>query len=516
VGLTMEFTGEALNGYRILEPVGYDGFSILYKASASNGENLVTIKVFPAELSRDRQILERMRASFQDLNRINHPGIPPVMKFSISEGFPYIVFPYMSAGSLEDRIAIGALGAINAEVVIREAASILEKAHSKGLVHGDLNPSQILFDENGKVQIIGIGEASIFSGLFDGREAGEDGWFDYRAPEVKNGRPITPSSDQYSLALIALQLLARLPVDQALQGMEFHQHNGNGYRTRPNNLVIALPTKTIDVLARALSSNPSERYPSIKAMFQALEGSIWKETTPTNVSPVKEKPAPKKQNHSRLLVFAVAIIIVLCFFAIEPVLSMQGNLKFENLLSTIGLNKPVEIADNGSTGGETTEAIDIIVLPADKNTDATDDAGIQLTEDPPTQGTDEIGDDTPDPESTPVPLYATSTLMPTNVPTSVNFTSTPINTAKPPSTATLMATPTAPLPTLTSTPVPATPTSTQWCSSRRWSDHYCTPTPTPTRTPTKTYTPVPATPTSTQYCSPYRRSPNYCTPTPTP
>jgi serine/threonine protein kinase len=527
----MELIGAEIKGYRILEPMGGNGTSTLYKAATPDGEGLVAIKFFPSELSRYRNILEKMRETFLTLSRINHPGIPPVMNFNIHEGYPFIIMPYLAAGSLKDRIEFGALAATNAEAVIGEVAAALDKAHSKGLVHGDLNPSHIHFDENGKVQIIGFGEAPILRVISQGEHIDER-TFDYRAPEVIRGGESTPRSDQYSLGLIALQLVSRLPADEALRALEFHRENGKEFRTRPNHLAIALPSKVIDVLSRALSMNPSDRFPSIKAMFHALEGAIWKETPADDQQPVREKASSEKRNYSRILAFAIAIIIVLCLFAIEPALTMQGDLKFANLLSTIGLNKSHEMTESTPESDGTAGNAKVATLPPDVAI-VVGDVDIQLTNPSPTEST-EVGEGgNLDGNET---ATATSVMQLTPIPSATAFAptstqiiqATPTKTVTVTPTVTLTATSTEPPPTSTITPISPdrcssyprsdryctpTPTSTrssEWCSSDPHSHHYCTP------TPTNTHTPVPPTPTPTQWCSSHRWSDHYCTPTPTP
>jgi serine/threonine protein kinase len=544
----MEFTGKALNGYQLLEYMGSDGISTLYKASASKGEKFVAIKVFPAELAQNRQILESMRASFQALSRMSHPGVVPVMNFSMSEGHPYVVLPFLAAGSLEDRIAFGALAAINTEVVIKEAASALEKAHSQGLVHGNLNPSQIYFDENGRVQIIGIGEGS-FLRLFSqsmGLEA--QGTFDYRAPEAKNGGKITPLSDQYSLALIALQLLARLPIEDALRGLVLHTENKRGARTRPNSQHIGLPSKVIEVLSRALSTNPSNRFPSIKAMFQALQTTVWKETPSPEARPIQKKakigkPGAEKSKRNRVLVFAVAIFIVLCLFAMEPVFSLKGDLKLASLFSNIGLKKSTETVDDPSVKMGMTEPVKVTTLVPGDGGIVIGGTEILPTSGSPTDESEEGENETPVHSPTPTLSGATSTPLPTQV--SPNATSTPVPTkiashtpsATSPPTSTVPPTNTS-LPTIPPnqcsryyrsdnycTPVPGATINPDWCSEYSGSDYYCTPTPEPTIPPNQCSryhrsdnycTPVPGATINPDWCSEYSGSDYYCTPAPEP
>jgi serine/threonine protein kinase len=526
----MEFVGKAINGYHLMEYVGFDGISTLYKAAAPKGEQFVVIKVFPSELGRNRQILEKMRASLQALSRMKHPGIVPVMKFSISEGYPYVVMPFIVAGSLEDRIAFGALTAINTEVVIRETASALSKAHSHGLVHGNLNPSQIFFDENGKVQVIGIGEESVLKVFSEGLQTVGEGSYDYRAPEAMNGGRVTPSSDQYSLALIALQLLSRLPVNEALHGLKYHLENGKGIRTRPNGQTIALPSKVMNVLARALSKNPSDRFPSIKAMFQALEAAIWKETpseemlskgTPSSkIKPVQEKTGTEKRSSKRILVFAVAILIVLCLFAIEPALTLQGDLKLGSLLSNIGMMKSTEVGGDVSIKAAMTEPTKVATLVPSETGIVVGDIEILPTSGSPTEGTEQDEGETPVYSSTPPPPSSTSSPTPTKISSYATSTSVPTQTASKTSTATLPPTSTQPPPTMTITPIPP-----NRCSSYPGSDRYCTPTPQPTIPPSQCSryhrsddycTPVPGATIPSDWCSEYSGSDYYCTRTPEP
>jgi serine/threonine protein kinase len=520
----MEFVGKAINGYHLMEYVGCDGISTLYKAALPKGEQFVTIKVFPSELGRNRQILEKMRASFHALSRVKHPGIVPVMNFSVNEGYPFIVMPFMAAGSLEDRIAFGALTAINTEVVVRETAAALSKAHSHGLVHGNLNPSQIFFDENGGVKIIGVGEESILKVFSEGLQTDGEGSYDYRAPEAMNGGRITPSSDQYSLALIALQLLSRLPVNEALHGLELHLENGNGIRTRLNDQAIGLPSRVIDVLARALSKNPSDRFPSIKAMFQALEAAIWKETpskeTPSSkIQPVQERTGVEKRSHKRILIFAVAILIVLCLFAIEPALTLQGDLNLESVLSHIGIVKSTEIDGDVSIKAGMIEPTKVATLVPDETMIVVGGIEISPTIDSPTEGSGQDEDETPVQSQTPASSSATSTPIPTQI---VPATSTMVFTA----------TPTEPQPTPTPTEPQHTPTPSSEptidpdrCSRHRDSEWYCTRTPEPTIPPSQCSryyrsddycTPVPGATIPPDWCSRYSESDYYCTRTPEP
>jgi serine/threonine protein kinase len=256
-------------GYRLLEPLGPVTGCNVFKAVSARGDEVVAIKIFPLEISRNRPLLEKLRISFQSASRLDHPSILPIKNFSVHAGRPYVVMPFMETGSLEDRIECGVLQAMNAEAVIGGIASALELAHSKGLVHGNLMPSYILFDEDGKVQLNGLGETALRRSRAYRSNTTQDGSFDYRAPEVKAGGDITPLADQYSLGLIALQMMTNLPIEVAASSLEMIKNSDRDQITRTNPFVLDLSKRMMAVLLRALSGDPAKRFPSIQVMYQA-------------------------------------------------------------------------------------------------------------------------------------------------------------------------------------------------------------------------------------------------------
>ncbi len=120
--------------------------STIYKASQVNQEGFRAIKVFPAGLHPDGQ-LRQLRESLSRVAQLQHPGIPPILGSGTFEGRPYIVMPFMGAGSLSDRFASGLAWALQPGQVLDEIAAALDHAHKHGVVHGHLRPSSVLFDE---------------------------------------------------------------------------------------------------------------------------------------------------------------------------------------------------------------------------------------------------------------------------------------------------------------------------------------------------------------------------------
>jgi serine/threonine protein kinase len=521
----VDMIGREFQGYRILETLGSNGGCQTFKATAPGGQDFVVLKIFPSEIGSNPGLIEKLRASFDSIERIHHPSILPLVGFGIFEGYPYTVMPYMDTGSLQDRIELGALSAINARAVIKEIALALEVVHSHGLVHGDMRPSNILFDENGSVRLMGLGEAPLLS-VPSYREAyEEDGSDIYQAPEVKAMGEASALSDQYSLALISLQLLARLPVYEALDRLEHHLEYGRQNGIRSNQSAIDIPSQVANVLERALSVRPADRYPSVKAMLLSLEAAFRDEKAPSQLRPAPQKAAPEKRHRNPLIIFGSAFAIGLCLLVISPVLSSQGNNTFGNFLSFIGMSKTNESAEDHSIQGLAAQLKRIFAPAPEEPMSGWGDSEIQVGNVLPTEVALENNSQTstlqsPRPSATQIgPLPGnTATQLPLATPTPT-FTPMPTHTVTPASTVT-------PLPTYTLLPPAASPTpSQQWCSSDRNSEHYCTPTPTPTssdqwcsrdRNSENYCTPTPTPTSSHQWCSRDRNSDHYCTPTPTP
>ncbi len=450
--------GTNFQGYRPVEPLGPVKGCNVFKAISTQGDEIVAIKIFPLEISRNRSLLERLRKSFQFVSQFHHPNILPIMSFSVQAGRPYIVMPFMESGSLQDRIDCGALAAINVEAVIGGLVSALEWAHSKGMVHGNLTPSYILFDEEGNVQLNGLGEVVLKRARAYRNRGVQDESFDYRAPEVKAGGEITPLSDQYSLTLIALQMLTNLPIDVALTTLDMFKSQGSDQISRPSPFTLDLPKRMIAVLLQALSGDPSQRFPSVRVMYQAFIAALHNEDfrlEPQTESKPKPKPEiPIKRKRSRLLVFAPILALVIILLVVIPALSSGGGGPLGGLIALLGLNKDGNVVEVIPTDGEIEGGISLGTESADGKSTSIGDVSIKGTGIAATAKVSEAASGTTDdPVNTPVPPAKTD---PPKQSSATQSSSDP-----PPATFTATFTPT-PTPTITETEaIDVTPTITE-------------------------------------------------------
>jgi len=468
--------GTNLKGYQVLEEIGSPASqgqagtnSQVFKAIDPSGENLVAIKLFPTEVAQDRQLLLRLRDSQRAVTRMNHPNILPIIDSGMFAGRPYIVMPYIATGSLLNRFESGALSILDVEQVVVEVASALEYAHSCSVVHGDLKPSEILINENGQVQVVGFGQAPTLRSLLQTNKSEPGGGQTYRAPEVLKGEGMTASSDQYSLGLIALEMLTDQPVGEALKALRYRRQRGLNPPTRPRFLQIDIPPKVVDVLCRALADNPDQRFASVVEMKRAYQAARGFEAPP----PAETLPAPRQdlppRRRRRISVIGLAAIlaVALCFVVTMPALSSAWK----------GIQKNIFSARHA-----TETSLDAKDLQSPSVLDSIHEDLGTATSDPTSILQDGTGEnaqpvETIEPEgvtpsateeaSSVKPAEATSTLLVTNTQTTTSTaTMAPSSTQSPSPTQAPFLTPSA-IPTIKN------------CSDKPGHPHYCTPTPEP-------------------------------------
>lgn len=314
--------------------------SQVFKATDPGSERLVTIRLFPAKIARYPQLIQRLRDALRVVAKLTHPSIPLVIGSGMHDGRPYIVTPFISAGSLEGRLKWGALSALDIGHMVGEIADALHHAHSHGIIHGDLKPSNILFDENGQNYLADLGLAPVLQPL--SQTSASDTVTDrtYKAPEVLSREGMTAYSDQFSLGVIILEILTRQPATKALNTLKTNTSRGTEHSMQPQNLHIDVPKELAEVLNRALADNPHQRFSSIEEMNRAFQIAIGSETVPkpevAHEIPIPSQPLPKKQPHRKPLTALAAIVaLVLCFAVTIPAMSANQDGSSKNIFSAV-------------------------------------------------------------------------------------------------------------------------------------------------------------------------------------
>ncbi len=288
------------NRYEILEVIGTGGMAVVYKARCHRLNRLVAIKILKDDLSRDAEFRRRFHAESQAVAMLSHPNIVNVYDVSHSERGDFIVMELIDGISLKQYME--QKGALNWREVLHFATQIakaLEHAHSRGIIHRDIKPHNIMVLKDGSVKVADFGIARVSSAQSTlTREA--LGSVHYISPEQAKGSKIDYRSDLYSLGVVMYEMLTgRPPYDGETPVSVAIQHI-NAQATRPRVLNPQIPVGLEQITMRAMEADMEARYESATDMGRDLEEfrknpnlDIYAASIPAHVPPVQERPVQR-------------------------------------------------------------------------------------------------------------------------------------------------------------------------------------------------------------------------------
>jgi tRNA A-37 threonylcarbamoyl transferase component Bud32 len=288
-----DLVGLVLGGaYRLVGCIGEGGMGAVYEAHHLRMQKRVAVKLLHSRNARHPDAVERFHREAMIASRLGHPHLVNVIDFGASTGGdPYLVMEFLEGEDLDRRLRrTGQMPLQTAMQIARQAASAVAAVHAKGVVHRDLKPANIFLvhvpGEPDFVKILDFGVSKIRAvqtKLTDVSKA--IGTPQYMSPEQAAGArdEVDHRTDQWALACIVWEMLSgRAPFSADDVNAVFYQlANLPPPPLTPS--VPNLPSGVEAALLRALSKNPADRYPSIRAFSRALETAAlgtWNEMTP--------------------------------------------------------------------------------------------------------------------------------------------------------------------------------------------------------------------------------------------
>jgi serine/threonine protein kinase len=256
--------------YEIKGEIGRGGMATVYHAYDPRFEREVALKVLPREMLHDPQFRTRFEREAKTIAMLEHPAIVPVYDFGEEEGQPYFVMRYMTGGALTDRMKQGAMTIQAVAHLYERLAPALDEAHAKGIIHRDLKPGNILFDQYGEPYISDFGIAKIAATQTNVTGSAIIGTPAYMSPEQAQGEGIDGRSDIYGLGVIMFELLTgQQPYHGDTPMSVVIKHITDPI---PNILDVMpdLPPEIETVIEKAMAKDRNERYPTVKALSEAL------------------------------------------------------------------------------------------------------------------------------------------------------------------------------------------------------------------------------------------------------
>lgn len=279
---TKQSTYQVLGRYRLLRRIGRGGMGDVWLAEDPRLHRQVAIKTLPSHNQQDREYLLRFEREAQAAAALNHPHILPVHDYGeqLQENgqvITYIVMPYISGGSLAERMMLYNTQTMPVEEVLfylRQAAEAIDYAHSQKVIHRDIKPGNMLLRHDNWLLLADFGIARMLSEAEQLTRTGVGfGTPEYMAPEQAQGKA-RAASDNYSLAVIAYQLLTgRLPFKAETSYATTMQHLMLPPPS-PRQFNPALSHGCEQVLLRGLAKDPQHRQPSACAFFADVQQAI--------------------------------------------------------------------------------------------------------------------------------------------------------------------------------------------------------------------------------------------------
>lgn len=198
---------EQIGRYEVKSELGRGGMATVYRAYDPNSGREVAIKVLPREMLHDPQFRSRFEREIKLIASLEHPAIVPIYDAGEVNEQPYFVMRFMTGGSLSDVIEKGPISIDDTAKIIERVAQGLAYAHRKGVIHRDLKPDNILFDETGEPFISDFGVAKLAESTSNLTGSGVIGTPAYMSPEQAQGVEIDQRSDVYGLGVIVYQML---------------------------------------------------------------------------------------------------------------------------------------------------------------------------------------------------------------------------------------------------------------------------------------------------------------------
>jgi serine/threonine-protein kinase len=257
--------------YEILEELGRGGMAIVFKAREKQLERDVAIKVLPFSLAFDKEFVERFQREARTSAKLEHPSIIPIYRVGKSGRVIYFVMKFLRGKPLSSVLAArGTLPPAEIRQILVQVARALAYAHKSGIVHRDIKPDNIMFDEHGLAVVTDFGIAKAASG---GKLTGTGmsiGTPHYMSPEQARAQALDGRSDIYSLGVVAYQsLTGRVPFDGEDSFSIGYKHIMEEIPTPP---LETYDQRTVfEITRKMMAKSPDERFQSADDLVQALE-----------------------------------------------------------------------------------------------------------------------------------------------------------------------------------------------------------------------------------------------------
>ncbi len=264
-----------LGNYEILEQIGCGGMGVIYRARQRHSRRIVAVKRVLSYRADSHGALQRFRREAQAVASLDHPNILPIYEVSESEdGLPFFSMKFAEKGSLQENAASLRDEPRKCVQLMAKVAHAVEYAHSRGVLHRDLKPGNILLNDRGEPLVSDFGLAKLLDGNNDlTRSLTTFGTAGFIAPEQAGDAAVdlTPVADVYSLGAVLFNVLAGRPPFLGSNPVSVIRQASETQAPKLRSLAPSLDRDLETICARCLERDPKARYQSAGDLAADLE-----------------------------------------------------------------------------------------------------------------------------------------------------------------------------------------------------------------------------------------------------
>jgi len=247
--------------YAITHRLGGGGMANVYYGIHLALDRPVVIKMLHPHLARDPEMRERFRREAESASQLVHPHVCPIIDYGTASDMVYLVMPFLARGTLGDRISEHrALAPDAVAAVAAQVACALDYAHRHGIVHRDIKPDNIMFDEDEHAMVTDFGIATAH---FRSRVTGTGnvmGTPHYMSPEQVRGRILDGRSDLYTVGVVMYEALLGFPPFDGADVYSISYKHVHETAVSPEVVDSRIPAGLAAIVMRCLAKSPAERF----------------------------------------------------------------------------------------------------------------------------------------------------------------------------------------------------------------------------------------------------------------
>jgi len=283
--------GTVVGDYRIIKLLGEGGMGQVYLAQHQTLGQHVVVKGIHRELLANAEMRGRFSREAEAMQRLSHPNIVAYYNFLQMQDGAFIVMEYVDGVTFDDLILkAGLIPPARAVELILPVLAALEFAHGRGVIHRDLKPANIMLGRDGVVRVLDFGTAKLVDRPGLTRMGTTLGTATYMPPEQLMGRELTPATDIYAIGITLYEMCTgRLPYE-ADDTMSLIRKVYTEPPVSPSVYYPATPKPLAEAILKCLAKSPEQRFPTARALQQAIEPIVVAARPTTPAPAVAEAP----------------------------------------------------------------------------------------------------------------------------------------------------------------------------------------------------------------------------------